>query len=77
MPPPRPEAPAVESVRALPRSAISEPQEGQMIEYMDGLHEHFVDPDRVTGGRDAAPRQHGASTEMQAPSPAEYGLRPQ
>ena len=56
--------------------ALTGTQEGRMIEYVDHLHEHFVDPVRVTGGRYAAPRRPGASTEMHAASLVEYEFRP-
>jgi L-fuconate dehydratase len=35
--------------------------EGRMIEYVDHLHEHFVDPVQVSGGRYQLPRQPGYS----------------
>ena len=35
-----------------------------MIEWIDHLHEHFVDPARVVQGRYIAPKEPGASTEM-------------
>ena len=32
-----------------------------MIEYVDHLHEHFVDPVRIAGGRYVAPRAPAAA----------------
>ena len=39
-----------------------------MIEYVDHLHEHFVDPVEVRGGRYFPPRRAGHSSEMHAES---------
>jgi L-fuconate dehydratase len=46
--------------------------EGRMIEHAAHLHEHFIDPIRVKGGRYLAPAQPGFSVEMKAESLAEY-----
>jgi L-fuconate dehydratase len=35
-----------------------------MIEYVDHLHEHFVDPVKIDGGRYLAPRLPGSGAEM-------------
>jgi L-fuconate dehydratase len=67
---------AVQHLAMFDYVALSGTQEGRMIEYVDHLHEHFADPVRVTGGRYAAPRRPGASTEMLATSLAEYEFRP-
>ena len=67
---------AVQHLAMFDYVALSGTQEGRMIEYVDHLHEHFVDPVRVTDGRYAAPRRPGASTEMHAASLAEYEFRP-
>ncbi len=66
---------AVQHLAMFDYVALSGTQEGRMIEYVDHLHEHFVDPVRVTAGRYAAPTQPGASTEMHAASVAEYEFR--
>jgi L-fuconate dehydratase len=66
---------AVQHLAMFDYVALSGTQEGRMIEYVDHLHEHFVDPVRVTAGRYAAPTQPGASTEMHAGSVAEYEFR--
>jgi L-fuconate dehydratase len=39
--------------------AVSGSLEGRMIEYVDHLHEHFVEPVRVVGGRYRLPRSPG------------------
>ena len=67
---------AVQHLAMFDYVALSGTVAGRMIEYVDHLHEHFVDPVRVTGGRYSAPRLPGASTEMHAASLAEYEFRP-
>ena len=46
--------------------------ENRVCEYVDHLHEHFVDPVRIVNGRYAAPTQPGYSIEMRAASLDEY-----
>ena len=48
--------------------AVSGSWEGRMIEYVDHLHEHFVVPTDVRGGRYRAPSSPGAGTEMHVES---------
>ena len=43
-----------------------------VCEFVDHLHEHFVDPCRIRRGRYLAPELPGYSTEMKAASLAEY-----
>jgi L-fuconate dehydratase len=43
---------------------VSGSQDGRAIEYVDHLHEHFVDPVRIVGGRYQAPTAPGFSAEM-------------
>jgi L-fuconate dehydratase len=52
--------------------AISGCLENRVCEYVDHLHEHFVDPVRIVDGRYAAPTQPGYSIEMRAASLDEY-----
>ena len=52
--------------------AISGSTEGRWIEYVDHLHEHFVDPVQLRGGRYLAPSAPGSSAEMRPASVAEY-----
>jgi L-fuconate dehydratase len=46
--------------------------DGRMIEYVDHLHEHFVDPVRVEGGRYRLPTVPGYSITMKPASIAEF-----
>jgi L-fuconate dehydratase len=52
--------------------ALSGAHEGRWIEYVDHLHEHFVDPARVRGGRYLAPTQPGFSSELRAGTIEEF-----
>lgn len=44
--------------------AVSGAIDDRVIEYVDHLHEHFVDPVRVQGGRYAAPTTPGLSSQL-------------
>ena len=44
--------------------AVSGSLDDRVIEYVDHLHEHFVDPAVVVDGRYTAPTQPGFSAEM-------------
>jgi L-fuconate dehydratase len=44
--------------------AVSGDLSGRMIEYVDHLHEHFVDPVRIRNGRYLAPTRPGYGAEM-------------
>jgi L-fuconate dehydratase len=48
--------------------------DGRMVEYVDHLHEHFVDPVRVRGGRYLLPTEPGYSVTMKPASIAEYSF---
>ncbi|SOB86138.1 enolase C-terminal domain-like protein [Streptomyces sp. 1331.2] len=52
--------------------AVSGTTEDRVIEYVDHLHEHFVDPVRVSGGRYLAPTLPGLSAQMHPGSLKEY-----
>ena len=52
--------------------AVSGRLDGRMIEYVDHLHEHFVDPVVVRDGRYRLPTAPGYSAEMQPASLARY-----
>jgi L-fuconate dehydratase len=52
--------------------AVSGTTEDRVIEYVDHLHEHFVDPVVVIGGRYAAPTMPGFSAQLRQDSIAEY-----
>jgi L-fuconate dehydratase len=51
---------------------VSGTQDDRWTEYVDHLHEHFVDPVKVAGGRYLAPTRPGYSTELLAQSVADY-----
>ena len=52
--------------------AVSGSLENRVCEFVDRLHEHFVDPVRVKGGRYLAPSLPGYSAEMKPRSLATY-----
>ncbi len=52
--------------------AVSGSARGRAIEYVDHLHEHFVDPVVIRGGRYLAPRAPGFSAEMRPASIRRY-----
>jgi L-fuconate dehydratase len=62
----------VQHLSMLDYVAISGTAEGRVIEYVDHLHEHFVTPARVEGGRYLVPEAPGAGTEMLAASIERY-----
>jgi L-fuconate dehydratase len=53
--------------------AVSGSMDDRVIEYVDHLHEHFVDPVTVRNGRYFPPTRPGYSTEMKAASIEQYG----
>jgi L-fuconate dehydratase len=52
--------------------ACSASLESRVIEYVDHLHEHFVDPVRIKNGRYMPPSRPGYSIEMKPQSRAEF-----
>jgi L-fuconate dehydratase len=52
--------------------AVSATWEGRMIEYVDHLHEHFVAPATIVGGRYATPLQPGGGAQLHPESIAEF-----
>lgn len=52
--------------------ALSGDLDGRMVEYVDHLHEHFVDPVIVLGGRYRAPTLPGFSSELRPESREAY-----
>jgi L-fuconate dehydratase len=54
--------------------ALSGTTDGRAIEWIDHLHEQFVTPAVVSGGRYLAPAQPGASTELRPESLAEFSF---
>jgi L-fuconate dehydratase len=54
--------------------AVSGSLENRVCEFVDHLHEHFVDPVRVVRGRYQAPSRPGYSAEMKADSVVAYSF---
>ncbi|MEV6925110.1 L-fuconate dehydratase [Dactylosporangium sp. NPDC051485] len=54
--------------------AVSRSMHDRVIEYVDHLHEHFIDPVRLRGGRYLAPTEPGFSSTMRAESLARYAF---
>jgi L-fuconate dehydratase len=52
--------------------AVSGSLEGRMVEYVDHLHEHFLDPVVIRDARYVAPTRPGYSAEMRPESLARY-----
>jgi L-fuconate dehydratase len=52
--------------------AVSGTQQDRVIEYVDHLHEHFVDPVRITSGHYSAPTRPGLGARLHAESVAQY-----
>ncbi|WP_028062199.1 L-fuconate dehydratase [Solirubrobacter soli] len=52
--------------------AVSGNADGRVIEYVDHLHEHFVDPVVIEQGRYRAPLRPGFSSELKRDALAEY-----
>ena len=52
--------------------AVSGSLEDHVLEYVDHLHEHFVDPVTIKGGRYMPPSRPGYSIEMKPESLREY-----
>ncbi len=52
--------------------AITGKMEDRAIEFVDHLHQHFLDPVRIRHGRYLAPQVPGFSAEMHASSIAEF-----
>ena len=55
---------AVQHLSMFDYVALSGTMEGRMIEYVDHLHEHFLDPVVIRKGRYQAPELPGASNEI-------------
>jgi L-fuconate dehydratase len=52
--------------------AVSGSTDDRVIEYVDHLHEHFVDPVVVIGGRYTAPTVPGFSAQLHPDSVADH-----
>ena len=55
--------------------AVSGTREGRVIEFVDHLHEHFIDPCRIENAAYMAPSLPGFSIEMKPQSIADYTFR--
>lgn len=64
----------VQHLSMLDYIAISGSMEGRVIEYVDHLHEHFLDPVTVRKGRYMAPSLPGFSIEMKKASLVDYNF---
>jgi L-fuconate dehydratase len=62
----------VQHLSAIDYIAISGGLDGRMIEYVDHLHEHFLDPVVIRDARYVLPTRPGYSAEMRAESLARY-----
>ncbi len=62
----------VQHLSFLDYAAVSARLDDRVIEYVDHLHEHFVDPVVIRDGRYVAPRQAGSGAQMHAESIARY-----
>ena len=62
----------VQHLAAFDYLALSGTLEGRVVEYVDHLHEHFVDPVRVRDGRYLLPEQPGYSIELSAEAIARH-----
>jgi L-fuconate dehydratase len=62
----------VQHLAAFDYVAVGASREGRVVEFVDHLHEHFVDPCVVSGGRYRAPLAPGYSIQMRAESLARF-----
>ena len=62
----------VRHLAVLDHVAVSGSLDGRFLEYVDHLHEHFVDPALVARGRYLVPDAPGYSTQLRPESIAEY-----
>ena len=62
----------VQHLSAFDYVAVSASLDGRMTEYADHLHEHFLDPARISRGRYRLPSQPGYSAQMHGESLQRY-----
>ena len=67
---------AVQHLSMIDFVAVSGTWDDRYVEFVDHLHEHFVDPVQMAHGRFLAPTAPGAGTEMARASLEEYRYRP-
>lgn len=56
--------------------AVSGTKDGRVIEYVDHLHEHFLEPCRIENAAYMPPRQPGFSIEMKPETLERFALHP-
>jgi L-fuconate dehydratase len=66
---------AVQHLSMFDFIAVSGSEDGRMIEFVDHLHEHFVEPVEIVAGRYRAPVAPGGGSEMLATSIAAFTFR--
>ena len=59
----------VQHISFFDAACVASGPDGRMIEHAAHLHEHFVDPIRVAGGRYLAPEKPGFSVRAEAGEP--------
>jgi L-fuconate dehydratase len=64
----------VQHVSAFDYVAVGGTWDGRVVEFVDHLHEHFVDPCVVERGRYVTPTLPGYSSEMRRESLAEFSF---
>jgi L-fuconate dehydratase len=64
----------VQHLAAIDDIAVSGSLDGRMIEYVDHLHEHFVDPVAIERGRYRLPERPGYSAEITPESLRRYAF---
>jgi L-fuconate dehydratase len=62
----------VQHLSVIDYVCVSGSLEGRMIEYVDHLHEHFLDPVAIRGGSYVVPTRPGYSAQMRPESLARY-----
>jgi len=65
---------AVQHIAMFDFVSVSASMVGRQIEWIDNLHEHFVNPAQVVAGHYRLPTTPGASTEMRGESIIEYAF---
>ena len=66
---------AVQHLSMFDYVAVSQTIDDRVIEYVDHLHEHFVDPVRIADGHYLAPTSPGAGTEMTLEARQQFRFR--
>jgi L-fuconate dehydratase len=64
----------VQHVSMFDYIAVGATFDDRVCEFVDHLHEHFVDPVRVVGGRYLVPMEPGCSIEIRPESLAEFAF---